>query len=133
MSKKWCNWRVDVDDAFRERIYAAGYGPDNFPVYTLLDHVSASGMSRRITAYILMKDEKGEPYPYCVARELLVSGCGFDAGHEVAYNLFLNVFGMSNDYYRNGGSDWGRAAHDWWLAKGYDDTRYQSGLKHRWL
>lgn len=66
-------------------------------VYTVLRHVSASGMTRRIDVYVM---EENKPYfvtglvgKACGYRHefrkggLVVSGCGMDMGFEVVYNL----------------------------------------------
>lgn len=78
-------------------------------VYTILDHVSRSGMQRRVRVVILLPatahkggDERqtvtlhpnysiAKLCGYRLARgyrdALVVNGCGFDAGHEIVSNL----------------------------------------------
>jgi len=70
-------------------------------LYTVLRHVSASGMSRRVSL-LRVTCEEGEPhiqdFTYAAAKALgyrlsdrregmTVCGCGFDAGFEIVYNL----------------------------------------------
>lgn len=76
-------------------------------VYTVLDHVSKSGMSRDIRLVLMKVDDKGEPYtlhPNYAAQVLLgysrakrgdglrVSGCGMDMGFSIVYNLSAVLF-----------------------------------------
>lgn len=116
-------------------------------VYTVLDHVSASGMSRDIRLIIIKTDDKGQPYTlhpnyatqvltgYPRAKRgdgLRIGGCGSDMGFELVYNLSAALFPdgfecigencPSNDHV-NG--DRCRTPH-WHKSGGY-------ALKHRWL
>jgi hypothetical protein len=79
-------------------------------VYTSLDHVSQSGMSRRIGVYIARIDKdreytNGKPYiqriTWHVAKllsyrmkndALVVGGCGMDMGFRVVYRLSSMLF-----------------------------------------
>lgn len=99
-------------------------------VYTILRHVSASGMSRRISLAVV---EAGEitPIDYYVsklcgytrdpkAQGLKISGCGMDMGFEMVYQLGEALWPNGTDAphgTRNGAPD---------SAGGY-------ALKHRWL
>ncbi len=99
-------------------------------VYTVLDHVSRSGMSRNVRVVLLEKDDKGEPYAlhpnHAVAVVLglrrakngdgvVISGCGMDMGlhlvYELSHALFRGGFGCigegcpSNDH-SNGDRDY---------------------------
>ena len=71
-------------------------------VYTVLDHVSRSGMSRNIRVVLMKVDDKGEPYTlhpnHAVSRVLnlprakrgdgiVIQGCGTDMGFELVYQL----------------------------------------------
>lgn len=67
-------------------------------VYTILRHVSASGMSRRISTLVKDPDLGMREISHLVARALdyrrndrdgglIVSGCGMDMGFEVVYQL----------------------------------------------
>lgn len=75
-------------------------------VYTILDHVSRSGMSRRVRVVVMVPGatpDQGEVpiHPnHAVATaigaklvrggmsdSIRIDGCGFDAGHEVVYSL----------------------------------------------
>lgn len=132
---KWSNWIIKEKDAemYWEQLVANGYGPNHLPIYTICEHVSQSGMLRIITAHILMKDDKGVPYPSCFAREYRVGGCGFDAGHDVAYKIYQTLFGLGKEYAERNPDSFSAKALAWWKERGVDDARYQNGLKHRWL
>ena len=69
----------------------------DYKAYTLLRHVSASGMSRRISVFVIVDKQ-----PVCIdwyieqlglykrhnsKQGLKVSGCGMDMGFDVVYNL----------------------------------------------
>lgn len=70
-------------------------------VYTILRHVSQSGMSRNIDV-VVIKDNK----PICVSWDvaklleyrqnedgsLKVRGCGMDMGYSVVYNMSRTIF-----------------------------------------
>ena len=81
-------------------------------VYTILDHVSRSGMQRRIRLVIFHQDEKRgivDLHPNYSAAKLLgrkqapresgkgdgiiISGCGMDMGFELVYSLSRKLFG----------------------------------------
>lgn len=72
-------------------------------VFTILRHVSASGMSRLIDLYIIEDNQpsrltwsasKALDYPYSRKREALrVVGCGMDMGYHVVYSLSAKVLG----------------------------------------
>ena len=72
-------------------------------IYTVLDHVSRSGMMRKISAFV-MRDNS----PICIAREVRVTGCGMDMGFHLAYEIFHSVYE-------------------------YGKPEYQSYLDHRWM
>jgi hypothetical protein len=72
-------------------------------LYTKVIHASASGMSRTVDVYIVTKDRRIQWIAGLVARAtgmrldekrsgIIVGGCGFDAGHEVVYNLGRVMF-----------------------------------------
>ena len=81
-------------------------------VYTQVNSVSSSGMSRRIRCYIAIVDD-GKPeimdISYHVSQVcgyslndagLLVKGCGMDMGFEVVYSLSMAIFsGQDNAGY----------------------------------
>lgn len=70
-------------------------------VYTLLRHVSKSGMMRRIDLYII-RDNEPRRISYLVADALgykigekqgiVVSGCGMDMGYHLVNNLLQVLF-----------------------------------------
>jgi len=72
-------------------------------IYTVLNHVSRSGMMRKISAFIIVDNK-----PICIARETKVSGCGMDMGFDLAYSIFHTVYG-------------------------YGKPKYQEYLNHQWL
>lgn len=116
--------------------------PPGSTVYTVLRHVSRSGMSRSIS--VLHQDADGiSDVSYLVARALgdkldrerggvKVGGCGMDMGFSLVYNLSATLhpegFGCvgkgcpSSDHY-NGDRDYTPHRHS---AGGY-------ALRHRWI
>ena len=72
-------------------------------IYTSLDHVSRSGMMRKVSAFIMVKNS-----PICIAREVKVTGCGMDMGFHLAYEIFHTVYK-------------------------YGKPAYQQYLNHRWM
>jgi len=83
-------------------------------VYTVLRHVSASGMQRAIDLYII-RDNMPLRLTWLVAvvldmtysrkREgLVVNGCGMDMGWHVVYELSYALFGTARD---------GQLRHEW--------------------
>ena len=88
----------------------ADSGSGTVHIYTVLDHVSQSGMTRRISAFVpvMCDDGRGNMHPdiVCVAREYKMGGCGMDMGFHLAYCMFLEA---------------------------YPDGDYCSELSHSWL
>ncbi len=96
MHRNWSNWdMLEADDGqqrlkdiFLRSIEQSGC----VKIYTVLDSVSSSGMSRHISAFVpvILKDSNGKEYPdmCCIAREKYVSGCGMDMGFHLAYSLY---------------------------------------------
>lgn len=105
-------------------------------VYTILDHVSRSGMSRRVRVVVMLPGVTPDQPPvpihpnhavaHAIGAKLVrggvsdsirIDGCGFDAGHEVVYSLshalYPDGFGCigegcpSNDH-SNGDRDYTR-------------------------
>lgn len=98
-------------------------------VYTSLDHVSSSGMSRRISVLIpTVREQTGEleifnithwaarALGYKVSKKggMVVGGCGMDMGFHVVYSLGSAIWGHGKDSeaprqnyvtYRNGSSE----------------------------
>lgn len=72
-------------------------------IYTILRHVSKSGMSRLIDLYLMKGNQpfrvtwstaKALRYPYDRRREALrIGGCGTDVGFSTVYNLGYALFG----------------------------------------
>lgn len=75
--------------------------PQGTTVYSVLRHVSASGMSRRIDFYT-MKDNRPQfltgyiahalGYSWTDKAGLVVKGCGMDMGFHVVYSLSYALF-----------------------------------------
>ena len=75
-------------------------------VYTILNHVSSSGMSRRITVVIPTNNSAGlgiRNISWYVAKvlgyklyknshEIVVGGCGMDMGYHIVYSLSRALF-----------------------------------------
>lgn len=99
-------------------------------IYTVLRHVSSSGMFRRIDLYVMRDNEPrflsgyaATAMGYTRKREkegIEISGCGMDMGFELVYNLGRTLWPEGTDKphgTRNGEPD--------------SDGGY--ALKHRWL
>ena len=97
MRRRWSNWQMD-SERFRETAEKAmEQEGGSYRIYTVLDHVSQSGMTRHISAYVpLVVDGKAQYI--CVARERKIEGCGMDMGFELAYRMHYAVFGDSVPY-----------------------------------
>ena len=112
-------------------------------VYTVLKHVSRSGMSRVIDLYIMRDNQPvrisrvaakllegySEKYEGCKA-----SGCGMDMGFHLVYNLSYALFPEWNCI-QSSDKDCPDSSHfgDNWGKR--SDTPHQSGyaLVHRWM
>ena len=111
MGRRWCNFRLrsDMLRSMLDKASADG-GSGTVHIYTVLDHVSRSGMTRYISAFVpvLREDSRGNRYPdfACIAREYKMEGCGQDMGFALAYDMFLEA---------------------------YPDGDYCSELSHSWL
>ena len=132
-------------------------------VYTVLKHVSRSGMLREIQCIVTDKRD-GRPWDitYFVARVtdnsigphygVRVTGCGMDMGFAVVYSLSRYLFpdGFGYTMYKNTTSRIGtlpksKAEAEKLAAKGYQARRGRNGdrsgwdydggyaLNHRWL
>lgn len=82
--------RDAAKDALRELV------PPGTTVYTILRHVSRSGMSRRIDLYVIQDGESRWLSGYYKTAEgitnrkyeaITVQGCGMDMGYHLVYNL----------------------------------------------
>ena len=109
--------RQEAIDQLRELL------PPGSTVYTILRHVSKSGMSRRIDCYTIIDNEPRYLSGY-VSRlvgdrlhpggGIVVGGCGMDMGFHIVHNLSYALHGMDN--------------HD---GEGYDKSGYT--LRHVWI
>jgi hypothetical protein len=75
--------------------------PPGAVVYTRLNHVSRSGMSRSITPYVIIDNlPYGLAYYFCVLEDqsldrydgVNVSGCGMDMGFHLVYNISYRLY-----------------------------------------
>lgn len=75
--------------------------PPDTTVYSVLRHVSASGMQRRIDFYVIKENKPRYLSGYMEAiglgrlhdkGGLVVNGCGMDMGFDLVYNLSRMVF-----------------------------------------
>jgi hypothetical protein len=95
--------RQDQDYA-REQLLTH-YLSENTRVYTILRHVSSSGMSRDISLLVADSDESISDITYYAAaamgnrlierngfRAIRVNGCGMDMGFHLVYNLSSVLF-----------------------------------------
>lgn len=115
--------------------------PPGSTILCVLDHVSRSGMSRRITFYANDADTSylngyiaklGHYKQPANSDSLRVDGCGMDMGFAVVYDIGATIYGdgfeclgdrcPSNDH-SNGDRDYSPHMHS---SGGYS-------LKHRWL
>lgn len=91
MRRSWSNWEMSTEglkEVFEKSIKQSG----TVRIFTVLNHVSSSGMTRHISAYVPLIGDDGKPYIACIARERYVSGCGMDMGFHLAYNMFMSVY-----------------------------------------
>lgn len=107
MRRTWSNWQMSTEqlkEVFNKSIVQSGA----VRIFTVLNHVSSTGMTRYISAYVPIIGDDGKPYITCIARERRVEGCGMDMGFHLAYSMFSGV-DMDEKY------------------------PYQSYLSHSWL
>ena len=86
---KYCNWVNDTESLkrlFEESIKQNG----KVRIVTVLEHISQSGMTCYISAFIPLVVE-GKAQNVCIARERRVGGSG-DKHFDLAYNLFHSVY-----------------------------------------
>ena len=91
MRRSWSNWEMSTEglkEVFEKSIKQSG----TVKIFTVLNHVSSSGMTRHISAYVPLIGDDGKPYIACIARERYVSGCGMDMGFHLAYSMFMSVY-----------------------------------------
>lgn len=108
MHRNWSNWEMGTESlkkVFEKSIKQSG----TVRIFTVLNHVSSSGMTRYISAYVPVIGDDGKPYITCIARERRVGGCGMDMGFHLAYSMFMSVYGSD------------------------EEKPYQDCLSHSWL
>jgi hypothetical protein len=64
-------------------------------IFGILDHVSKSGMMRKISLFYVKENE-----PICICREVKVSGAGMDMGFHLAYNVYMAAYGDAGHAYQ---------------------------------
>ena len=97
MRKQWLNWQMSEDSLkkiFEKSINQSG----TVRIFSVLNHVSTSGMTRYISAYVPVIGDDGVPCIACIAREKRVEGCGMDMGFHLAYNMFMEVYGDDKNH-----------------------------------
>ena len=115
-------------------------------VYTMIKHVSRSGMYRVIDLYVV-KDNK--PYRISgMASDLLegydlrhegckASGCGMDMGFHLVYNLSYTLFSDYDCLIKDGSSDWYKCPSPDHVNHGdcRNNTAHHDGyaLRQQWL
>lgn len=101
---KYCNWQMSTEqlkEVFDKSILQSG----TVRIFTVLNHVSSSGMTRYISAFVpAIKyeeyyDDKNHVQRIpkqadivCIAREKKIEGCGMDMGFELAYGMFMSIY-----------------------------------------
>ena len=94
---KWCNWEQTDSELLRKIFEESIAEHGTVEIYTVLNHVSSSGITRYISAFVpLSRSRRGEGKKeacfVCIAREKKVGGCGMDMGFHLAYSLFMSVY-----------------------------------------
>ena len=95
MRRTWSNWEMSTEglkEVFEKSIKQSG----TVKIYTVLNHVSSSGMTRYISAFVPVIGDDGKPCITCIARERKVGGCGMDMGFHLAYSLYCQS-GINDD------------------------------------
>jgi hypothetical protein len=105
--------KADRETARARPLKLLAQGKERPVVYTILRHVSASGMQRRIDLYILEVDEKtGTARPRYISgwaaavlgdkcypeNGIKVNGCGMDMGFSLVYNLSMALYNPGPKY-----------------------------------
>ena len=116
MKKKPTQKEIEDAKVFLRKVF----GKNNRKVYTVLRHVSQSGMSRRISCIaIVNRKENGKPtkslmdLDYWVSlvtqfdldkrhNGLRVGGCGMDMGFHVVYSLSHALYGKRDEKENSG-------------------------------
>lgn len=115
-------------------------------ITTVLRSVSRSGMSRTLSVFVVEDGTlQNITYPVAVAcgytlndqHHLKVGGCGFDAGHDVAYNLGYALFGKGYGCIGEGcqSNDHSNGDRDYTPDNGYGDHWHTDGgyaFRHVW-
>ena len=114
-----------------DREYLRALCPPGATVYTVLRHVSRSGMDRVISCFVMGKDHKGECVLYWVPSSRIarvlgsgwrddpkrdgthVAGVGMDMGWHLVYTLSIALYGKGK--YGQGADDAGRLLTQRWL------------------
>jgi hypothetical protein len=118
---KWCNYQAEPETV-RKWLDLSIKQTGAARIYTVLNHVSSSGMTRVISAFVPViiyeeyYDDKNKVCEMpvradmvCIARERKVSGCGMDMGFHLAYSLYMSAY------------------------PDYEKYPYQEYLSHSWL
>lgn len=114
-------------------------------VYTILRHVSSSGMTRHISLILIGEDKKPLMIDYLIVKALgykrvpmnrgegvIVTGCGMDMGFSVVYNLSSVLYPKGFECISPHGARCGANDH----VNGVDTTHHKEGgyaLEQRWM
>lgn len=107
------NLRKEITAEQQERLKAFGL-IEGCTVYTKINHVSKSGMSRAISCYIIV-DNRPVKIDYLICKVLEVAkfdtkhggakvgGCGMDMGFDLVYRLSRKLFESAPGHPTDGG------------------------------
>ena len=89
---KWCNYQAEPETV-RKWLDLSIKQTGAVRIYTVLNHVSSSGMTRVISAFVpVVNPDTKQAEIVCIARERKVSGCGMDMGFHLAYSLYMSAY-----------------------------------------
>jgi len=88
--KGWAANTEKLREIFERSIKQAG----EVKIYGVLNHVSASGMTRWISLYVPLVDND-RAIMISIASERKVEGCGMDMGFALAYDLYTDAYPSS--------------------------------------
>ena len=100
---------VDTIDSEQAKKELKGILSKHKVIFTRLDHVSSSGMSRRISVYVCDHDEiinldywishiDEKFYKRHKDGGLTVGGCGMDMGYHLVNNIMITLYGLKYNW-----------------------------------
>ena len=140
MTKQSQHYRMKADDSEEADELRALIKPGD-TVYTILEHVSASGMSRWVNAYVYRDNEPRRiTWSVCAMKNAenysqkheaaLVSGCGTDVGFELVYRLSSALYPSYNCQGDSGRYTRSRCPSNEHVNPGPDRDNYNRRRKH---